>query len=54
MPRTYVDEARESYAEDVRHLRARGLTVAAVARRLSMSERTVYRILAALKADDGE
>lgn len=51
-PTTYADELRgfrASYVEDVKRLRERGLTVAAVARNLSMSERTVYRILAALK-----
>lgn len=41
-----LQEARASWDQDILRLRARGLTVAAIARRLGMSERTVYRTLA--------
>lgn len=36
---------RASYLEDVKALRARGRTVPQIARELSISTRTVYRIL---------
>lgn len=42
---------RETYAEDIKALRTRGLTIRDVARQLGISQSTAYRILAAAAGD---
>lgn len=43
---------RQTYLEDIRRLRGRGLTMEAVARNLGLSRATVYRIMAGSKAPE--